>query len=407
MDLTRRDFLIKGSAALFIASIAGPLGLWEWNQVQRGRASVNRPILVVVQMSGGNDGLNTVIPYANGVYYDSRPSLAIGQDEVLRIDSALGLHPSLNGLKQLYDRGKLAIVNGVGYPNPNRSHFRSMEIWQTAVPDKNADTGWLGRYLDATQSGTGNLVAGLTVGTPAKIFLSKQIDAPVIESVANFRLKVRGAREEQRRRLEAFRQMYGTAEIPALQVVAEKGMHALQASELIETHASEPKPGVKYPASSKFADHLQLIAELMGSGLATSVYFTQIGGFDDHAREKADHARLLQEFDQGISAFYADLENRGLADRAVVLMYSEFGRRLKENASGGTDHGTAGPVFVLGEKVKGGMYGEMPRLSDLDENGNLKYRLDFRSLYSTVLEDWMRAPAQEIVGGNFERLPLI
>lgn len=407
MNITRRDFLVKGGMVLLVAGVAGPLGLWEWNRVQQGRASVNRPILVVVQMSGGNDGLNTVIPYGIGTYYDNRPNLAIGQKEVLQLDRSLGFHPSLTGLKQLYDKGKLAIVNGVGYPNPNRSHFRSMEIWQTAVPDQYADTGWLGRYLDVTQTTDQNLLAGLTVGSPSKIFMAKRVDVPVVENVAKFRLMVHGVQEEQKRRLEIFKNMYGTADIPSLKTVEEKGIHALDASELLQSKTKDVKRDFKYPAQSQFATHLELIAELIGSGVDTSTYFTQIGGFDDHAREKEAHAKLLSEFDKGISAFYADLEKRGLADQVVVLMYSEFGRRVKENASGGTDHGTAGPIMVLGGHVKGGLYGELPSLSNLDENGNLKYKVDFRSVYSTLLDRWMHAPAKDIIGGGFERLQFL
>ncbi|WP_018132230.1 DUF1501 domain-containing protein [Effusibacillus pohliae] len=405
MDMTRREFLKKSGLTLLVLGMSGSLGYWGWRHVF-GEADTGNNILVVVQLSGGNDGLNTVIPYGIGTYYDKRPTLGIAQKEVLPLHNQIGLHPSLTGLKDLYGRGKLAIIQGVGYPNPNRSHFRSMEIWQTAVPDKtNVTTGWLGRYLDVTQRQTVNPLLGLSVGSPSKIFLAQKSDVPAIDNVAQFRFLVKGAAAERERRLDVLRKMYSGGD-GMLRMVGEKGITALQASEKVQATVKPSSATDAYPKKSKFAENLRLIADLIGAGLGTKTYFTQLGGFDDHSREKEQHAALLKELDSCLHAFYQDLEKRGAVDRVAVLVYSEFGRRVQENASGGTDHGTAGPVFVLGGKVKGGLYGEMPSLASLD-NGDLKYTVDFRSVYATLLDRWLNAPSQEILGGTFETLRFV
>lgn len=407
MDLTRRDFIKKGGLAFLVLGIAGPLGAWNWQEVIGSEGDPGGQILVVVQLSGGNDGLNTVIPYGEGVYYDNRPTLGIRQKDVLPLNGQLGLHPSLTGLKSLFDKGKLAIINGVGYPNPNRSHFRSMDIWQTAAPDKNVPTGWLGRYLDLTQDRNANPLKALSVGSSSKIFLAQKSDAPAIANAASFTMMIEGAQAERERRMNAIQQMYKQAEGP-FQLAGVRGITALDAADKIHKIVQDQQKLAEqgYPKNSRFAEQLQLIGKLIGAGTGTKAYFTQLGGFDDHAREQEQHARLLKEMDGSLSAFFADLDKRGLANRTAVLIYSEFGRRLKENASGGTDHGTAAPVFVLGGSVKGGLYGQLPSLTTLD-NGDLKYAVDFRSVYATMLDRCLQVPSKEILGGTFENMNFI
>ncbi|MBL0386395.1 DUF1501 domain-containing protein [Tumebacillus sp. ITR2] len=410
MSITRRDFVVKGGLGLLALGLTGPLGLLEWDKHIAQIASAATPdnILVVVQLSGGNDGLNTVIPHAQGVYYDNRPSLAIEQKNALHLDKNFGLHPSLTNLKKIYDGGKLAILNGVGYPNPNRSHFRSMEIWQTAVPDKlDVQTGWLGRYLDLTTTSDKNPVAALTVGAGSKVFLAKKNDAPMITYPDMFKLVVRKASvTDKQRRLEAFTNMYTKTPDPLLSLVTAKGKTAIKASDKIQSAPRLTTSSSGYPAGSAFGNHLELIAQFIGAGLPTRTYFTMLDGFDDHSNEKDEHALALKEFDNALGAFYDDLVKRGVANRVTVLVYSEFGRRVKENASNGTDHGTAGPVFVLGQGVKGGLYGQMPSLTQLD-SGDLKYTVDFRSVYSTLLDKWLNAPSKDVLGSSFETLKFL
>lgn len=408
MNITRRDFVVKGGMGLLALGLAGPLGLLEWDQHFVASAAALDNILIVVQLSGGNDGLNTVVPYSTGAYYDNRPTLAVKQQDALHLDKNLGLHPSLTNLKKLYDSGKLAIINGVGYPNPNRSHFRSMEIWQTAAPDKlDVQTGWLGRYLDLTTSAAKNPVAAVSVGPGSKIFLAKNNDAPGITDLTTFQLILRKATATDRiRRQEAFASLYAKPADASLALPTGKGSTAIRSSSNIQALVKSAAPGTGYPENSAFGDHLELIAQLISAGLNTRTYFTMLDGFDDHSKEKDDHARVLKELDGALSAFYNDLVKRNVANRVTILVYSEFGRRVRENASAGTDHGTAGPVFVIGPKVKGGLYGQMPSLTQLD-NGDLKYNVDFRSVYSTLLDNWLKASSKDVLGGSFENLKFL
>ncbi|TCP55371.1 uncharacterized protein (DUF1501 family) [Tumebacillus sp. BK434] len=412
--MDRREFLKKSGTALLLLAMAGPAGWYSWEQLQRDEVPALSPpaardqFLVVVQLTGGNDGLNTVVPYGYGTYYDNRATLALKQREVLALNTTLGLHPSLKGLKKLYDRGRLAVINGVGYPKPSRSHFRSLEIWQTAAPERtDLTTGWLGRYLDLSQPAASHPLAAVTVGAPSKIFAAAKHEVPAIESVEAFQLMLTRFQEQERDlRLQALRGMYKAGDtLSPLRLVQAKGATAITASDRVQTRLSLPHDSGLYMDKSPLAENLQLIARFIGAGIGSKAYFTQLGGFDDHAQEKGQHARLLQEVDAALSAFYQDLEQRRLAEKVTVVVYSEFGRRLRENASAGTDHGTAAPVFVLGGRVKGGLYGEMPSLTRLEDD-NLRYTVDFRSVYATLLEGVLGAPSQDILGAPFEKLPI-
>lgn len=411
MDASRRDFLKKGGFGMLMLSMAGPLAaVQEGLAAKPAAASGAGNVLVVLQLSGGNDALNTVAPYGMGAYYDSRPGLAIPQKDVLRLDNKLGLHPFLKEIKKLYDRKQVAVINGVGYPNPNRSHFRSLEIWQTGVPERSdLETGWVGRYLDETQKRGENPLAALAIGWESKILLAKHINAPTIIDVNNFKLlmRERTSAQEQASRLEAFRSLYGAGDAGVLADVRSKGQAALDTADLVQGKLVSIRKSEGYPKSSRLTAQLSLIAQLIEANLGTRVFVAEMSNFDDHAREKELHGGLLRELDGTIGAFFADLEARKLGDRVTMVLFSEFGRRVRENASGGTDHGTAGTMLVIGNKVRGGLYGEMPSLTSLDIHGDQKYAVDFRSVYATLLERWLHAPSQDILGRRFEQLTFL
>lgn len=407
MHMTRREFIKTGSLSLLLVALSGPLGLLEWEK--KAHAATSGNVLVVLQLSGGNDGLNTVVPYTVGAYYDNRPSLALQPGEVLALDNQFGLHPSLIGLKSLWDQNKLAIINGVGYANPDRSHFRSQDIWQSAVPDRiDMSTGWLGRYHDLLPDSERHPLSGMSIGSSSKIYYSKRTDVPQLQDVATYQLLLRAnVQSEMDRRRIAFENMYlptGTIEPGALTTVRMKGNTAVQSSKVIQSNVPSTVTG--YP-NSHIGKQLSLIAALIGSGTGTRTFFTETGNFDDHTYEKGNHAKVLTDVDSSLTAFWNDLTQRGIADRVTVLIYSEFGRRPKENASSGTDHGTAAPVLILGNSVQGGLYGQMPSLTTLDIYGDLKYTVDFRSVYATLLDRWLGMPSFDVLGGTFENVPYL
>lgn len=415
--MSRREFLVTGTSLLASLGIGGsllfsPAGNRVYgeqsNTDSAQNKSVESPILVVIQLSGGNDGLNTLIPYTQGAYFDARPTLKLTQQDVLAIDNQVGLHPSLTGLKELYDRGKLAIVQGVGYPKPDRSHFRSMEIWQTAEPEKWIRSGWLGRYGESTRTKADTPIKLLQIGNSAnKAFRSDTINVPVIQSMETFNFfDPKTPKTDQNRIARTFLDMYDPKRQGLhLKVTCEHGRDAYNSVEAIQSLSGNYQNKVEYPKTN-FAKDLQLVAKMLAGKSGTRVFYLQLGGFDDHAQEKDLHAKLLKDMDDAIASFYKDLEVQGYQDRVVTLAFSEFGRRVKENGSGGTDHGAAGPVLVLGGQVKGGMYGLYPSLSNLD-NGDLKYEVDFRSIYYTLVENWMKGDAKGVLGKTYEKLKFI
>ncbi|SDN25760.1 Uncharacterized conserved protein, DUF1501 family [Paenibacillus sp. yr247] len=410
MKLTRRDFLLKGTAMFATLGLGGFLFTETGKSILAGgfAVDVDEPVLVVVQLSGGNDGINTLIPYGQGVYYDSRPTLSFQQKDVLALDNQVGLHPSLAGLAALYKLGKMAVVQGVGYPGPDHSHFRSMEIWQTAEPAKLSRSGWLARYAESSLRDSSNPLRAVQIGgSGSKAFASEKLSFPVIQSLEAYHLiDPKTAMMDKNRITKAFLEMYGAQnQLEQLRVVSGRGYEAYKSVEAIQALAATYANKVEYPKTN-FARDLQLVSKLLAGKSGTRVFNVQIGGFDDHADEKAQHARVLTQVDEGLTAFYKDLEAQGLQDRVVVMMFSEFGRRVKENGSGGTDHGTAAPMFVIGGKVNGGLYGSYPSLSNLD-NGDLKYEVDFRSVYSTLIDKWLKGDAAAVLSKSYEYLKFI
>jgi uncharacterized protein (DUF1501 family) len=430
MNPTRREF-IKNGLTFVSLGMAAPAILAraaaEKALPGSGGGARSGKILVVLQLSGGNDGLNTVIPYTEDLYYRARPTLAIRRADVVPLSDKIGLHPSMSALKPLYEQGHLAVIQGAGYPNPNRSHFRSMEIWQTADPTSAiAGEGWLGRYFDDEGHLRENPLAGINFGGELPRTLYADYGSVVsMQSPESFQLQPI-AGPEREAEVRAFTALYstGTMANSYLDLIRKTGMGAYTSSEKIKKAlAAKPGDGPElgtpsgqsldaapaYPAQGRgslLANNLRTVARLIGADLGTRIFYVSTGGFDTHANQPNNHANLLKDVADSIAAFYADLQQRGRANDVVLMTFSEFGRRVQENASSGTDHGAAGPMFVVGGAVKGGLYGQYPSLEDLNQ-GDLKFNVDFRQVYATILDRWLSAPSQKILNARFEPLPFL
>ncbi len=404
MAISRRDFL-QGATTVAIGLAVPPWlarMVWADPAAANGLAAGNR-ILVVVQLTGGNDGLNTFIPYADPAYAANRPTLAIPENLVLPLTNSLGLHPSMTGMKALYDQGQLAIVQGVGYPNPNRSHFRSMEIWQTADPDKIDTEGWVGRYLDAVLDGRASALTGINIGDEAsEAFASAHAAVPTIQGLANFGVVFPNNAEGNVRTAALQAIQLGDTNTPYGQFFQQTARTTYDSAEQIRQGIQGYKSSVVYPKGS-FGDGMKEIAMLISANLGTRVFYISTSGFDTHTNQARRQPPLLQDISDGLAAFQADLAQMGAANRVLTLAFSEFGRRVHENAGGGTDHGTASEMLVLGQPVKGGLYGEYPSLTNLDQ-GDLKFTTDFRSVYATVLDRWLGTTSEAVLGSRFEDL---
>ncbi len=365
--------------------------------------------LVVIQLAGGNDGLATVLPFTDPLLKTSRGTLDFTDDQLLKLDAKMALHPNLKALKTLYDQGKVSVVQGVGYPSPNRSHFASMDIWASATPGKVSTTGWLGRYLDAAGLPSGNPFNAVNVGGAVPFSLkSSKVAVPSVQTLAAFSLKPDPRQPQQTQSLmAAFTQVYqrGPGGAPYYSLVNGIEANTAQAAASLKDIGTSYHSAVNYPQTA-LAKNLQEIAQLMSGGFGTRVYYTSTAGFDTHANEKLVHDRLMTELGDAVSAFYQDLSHMGLSQNVVMMTWSEFGRRVKENGSNGTDHGTAAPLFVIGDAIKGGVVGDQPSLSKLDSNGDLIFGIDFRSVYSTLLGKWLGMDGQEVLGSKFDELPL-
>lgn len=400
MELTRREFL-QAAGASAVATFGGGAPAFLRAAAQDS-ARKGDSALVVIQLSGGNDGLNTIVPFRDDLYRKARPTLAIPAGDVLKIDDDLGFHPGMRGCADLLEARKLAVVPGVGYPNPNRSHFESMDIWHTCRrKGRNPRTdGWIGRYLEAGPRGAdpGGLHLG---GEPQPLALaSSEVRVPSIVSPDRFRLE--GDAEARKLIRQAAEEKPDNG---LLEFVRSSTRSAIEASERLEKSRRGYKPAVEYP-NSELAGKLRTVAQLIDAGLGTRIYYLILDGFDTHSQQSGAHESLLRQFGDGLRAFIEDVSRHGHGRRVLVMAFSEFGRRLEENASEGTDHGAAGPMFLAGERVRAGVIGSYPSLSDLDE-GDLKHRVDFRRVYATVLEQWLGCKSAPILGGEYEPLPLL
>ncbi|MFN8532314.1 MAG: DUF1501 domain-containing protein [Dehalococcoidia bacterium] len=412
MAYTRRDFLRMG--ALFV-SIGATAPAFITRTVEAATLNGTLPrTLVVVQLSGGNDGMNTVVPYSDPKYRELRPTIALTNDELLPLDDRLALHSAMARLHERYARGEVAIIEGVGYPNPNRSHFRSMEIWQTAIPEKFEPSGWIGRYLDANccgapVSGTEVSNAAVNIGGNLPLsFWTSHVLVPAIGTVNAFQFQTDGEYPDDRQnQLSAIREIYARASSPREheEFVRNVGLGAIETSERVQQLARSYTPQATY-ANDSFSQNMKLIAQLMQADLGTRIYYVALGGFDTHSRQARTQATLLKNLSDGVDSFLSDMEAQGKADDVLVLSFSEFGRRARQNGSDGTDHGTAAPMLAVGHGVRGGIHGNAPDLVNLVD-GDLKYEIDFRSVYSTVLEGWLGAKSSEVLGGRFDPVPFL
>lgn len=412
--MERRDFLKNMGIISGLGSVSLTLGntpIKAFTDTFLKYQAVDGKVLVLLQMSGGNDGLNTVVPIEDDIYYQKRPQIAIRKRDALRLDGNTGLHPSMSEFHDLYQDGKLAIVQNVGYPSQNRSHFRSTDIWLSASDSNEYVTdGWIGRYL-------GNSVVGDS---------TYNLDHPMaiqLGSTQSSLLKCTCQGGSMGVSFEDPNQFYQLIEGSSadtdpppntiagnqLRYIKEISARSIKYAEIIKEKADTVENKVNYP-NSNLADQLAIVAELVAGGMETPVYLTSMGGFDTHSNQLGRHSNLLNTLSEAVGAFQLDLERLGVADRVILMTYSEFGRTVEQNGSNGTDHGSAAPLFVIGRGVNGGIFGGNPDLSDLDRSGDNKYKIDFRQVYSSLLRDQLNVNPgvmNDIMFNNFDPLPLI
>jgi len=434
---TRRDFLrgsllggaLSWTVPSFVASTFDALA--RAADGQSAAASLDQPILVILQLAGGHDGLNCLVPYHNDHYRKARPQLALKPDQVLKLDEHVGLAPELRPLRGLWDAGEFSIVQGVGYPNPNRSHFRSTDIWQTASDSDRVERhGWLGRYFDQTCIGA-DPVVGVNVGSRVPLaFAGPRPLGVSVENPETYRFLgfdeagpagamgseavFRRMSEDHASEMEGGEAVAGSTigavgqAVPRarskLDFIERVTLDAQRSSDRVLDMARRPATAGNYPASN-LANSLRLVGRFIRGGLPTRVYYVSQGGYDTHTNQLGAQARLLRELGEAPAAFWTDLKRDRLTEKVLLVTFSEFGRRVAENASGGTDHGAAGLMFALGHRLRGGLLGRPPSLAPEDLlNGDLRYTVDFRSVYAGLLDGWLKTPSEKVLGRRFEPL---
>jgi uncharacterized protein (DUF1501 family) len=439
---TRREFLrttvlggaISWTVPAFLANTFSALHAAAADSATQAVTGRDGSILVVLQMAGGNDGINTVVPFGDDHYHRARPNLGLRDAEVLKLNDDVGFHPSLTGFKNLYDAGNLSVVQGVGYPNPNRSHFRSTEIWQTASDSGRFEKyGWLGRYFDNACAGADPTV-GVSIGRQMpQSFAAKNPLGVSLENPQGYRFITSEKGEEGRANEESYRKLNDADENmamnaanggdnsgssigaisghvkhggSALDFLERTALDAQMSSDKIRAISTKVENRGNYPGS-QLANSLKLVARLIGGGLPTRVYYVSQGGYDTHTNQAGTQQRLLKDLGDSVKAFTEDLKAQGNLSRVMVMTFSEFGRRVAENANGGTDHGAAAPMFIVGDKVKAGLLGKYPSLAPADLfEGDVKFNVDFRSVYAGLLEGWLKTPSAPILGRQFSPLAL-
>jgi len=364
------------------------------------------PVLVVVQLSGGNDYLNTVIPYQDPNYYDNRQTLHFPEEQVHKLDDQLGFNPSMRPMKEIFDRGDMAVVHGVGWENATRSHFRAMDIWHTAEPDKVGTEGWLGQAIRELDPEGANPVTAVNVGYGLpRALVAPNVSVASVADLSTYGLLTAIEQKQQRdQMLQRFASMYAPAigSGPVMDYLGQTGLDALKGADMLRTAPDGYSSGVEY-ASNPLADKLKDVSKILLAGLGARVFYTEHGGFDTHAAQGPNHPKLWSQVSSAVADFWDDLHEHDAADNVMMFIFSEFGRRVKENGSG-TDHGAAGVSFAIGPQVAGGMYSSYPETrAEALKDGDLAPNLDFRGLYTTVLEDWMGVDATPIVNGRFEK----
>lgn len=383
----RRDFLKL--SALAVAATSG-MPAFLARAAAQAQVGGGGKTLVVIQLTGGNDGLNTLVPYSNGAYYAARPNIAIPKKDVLTLTPDLGMHPALKPLLPLWDAGQLAWIENVGYPNPNRSHFASMAIWHTADPTQAESDGWIGRMAEKIGD---PFCASNIGGTTPQALRAADFSLPSIETVDGFQVKLPQGLEG------AFNTMLATPRQGEADYLIRATRQMLKNTARVQANVQKYKGGATYP-EGKFALQLRDTARLIAAGVGQRVLYVSLGGFDTHAGQRAEQDDLLGQLSSGLSAFYADLEGQGLAKDVIVMGFSEFGRRVAENDSAGTDHGKGSVMFALGRGVRGGIHGSSPDLEKLSE-GDIIYKQDFRGVYAEALSRWLALDSRGILGGDF------
>jgi uncharacterized protein (DUF1501 family) len=401
--LTRRQFLTRSAAGMSFLSLGGLMpGLFVRAADEAAKKDANDHVLVVVELAGGNDGLNTVIPFENDLYHKARPNLHIAKEQVVKLSDQIGLHPALAPAGDLFKAGKLAVVQGAGYPQPDRSHFRSMEIWHTAsIARKVPAAGWLGRVLDQQPPKEDDLPGLALAGSLPQAFLADKVSVPVVQQLD----ALAGAAEESPKS-----KLLRTLSTAPTTKTEPLGFLRRQSATLYRTaaklHDAEQKyeSDVQYPGD--LGQQLRRAAQVITADLGVRLFFTSQGGYDTHNQQAKQHQNLFTELAGALAAFQKDLEQHKVADRVLVVAFSEFGRRVAENASAGTDHGAASCMFLAGTRVKGGLAGAYPGLDKLDD-GDLMHTVDFRSVYATLLEKWLGCEAEKVLGEKFPLLELV
>jgi uncharacterized protein (DUF1501 family) len=405
--LSRREMFRAGLFGLGVRTalptIFGHTSLAVAAQAFQGGEAHPERILVVVELTGGNDGLDTVAPYGNDDYLRARPTLGVKKDEVLKLNDEFGLHPRLTGLQAIWEQGLVAIVHGCGYPDPDRSHFSSMEFWHTATPHVAQTTGWVGRFADAhwPQPRPNTIV---NIAVKESLAVQAKRHSPVV-----FYRPEEFVRAGDKTQAAAYRELIdqtGTGN-HTLDFLTEVSRSAADSSMRVREAVASYQTPVSY-GSTPLSMDLRKVAALIRADFPTRVYYVSLGGFDTHASQAGGRSYLLRGLGEGLHAFQDDLKRIGRANDVAMMMFSEFGRRVEENASGGTDHGTAGPMMVIGKSVKGGFYGKHPSLKDLDGNGDLKMTTDFRRVYATMIDEWMGfKDTKSILKGEYETLGML
>lgn len=406
---TRREFLRRGAqgAGLLAFSRFAPAFLVQSAHAQSPAPEKDRRILVLVQLAGGNDGLNTVVPYADPHYRRLRPNLALPEAQVLKLNDHLALHPACAELHRLHNDGQLGIVQSVGYPNPNRSHFRSTEIWETASDsDQTLATGWLGRYFD-------NACTGLAADAdPCGVNLGNQLPQSFVGAQPHPTFSFAGNTRSRRQQNASLALLEQITSAPGGDMAAHENtgylshtlLDALVTEKRFQKVLGNYQTTAAYP-TTPFAGSLRNVAALIAAGTATRVYYVSLTGFDTHNNQLGAHAALLRNLSEGLAAFQRDLRSKRLDDQVLTMTFSEFGRRPSENESRGTDHGTAAPLFVLGSRVQAGLHGQ-PASLELERNQDMQFGTDFRQVYATLLEKWLGCPAGPVLGKSFDPLPI-
>ena len=404
---TRRDFLKASSMIALGSSVPTFLNKTAAQAPQAQNAGARDTILVVIQLTGGNDGLNTVIPFRDPLYARHRPTLKQPDAQIRKINNDLGLHPSMTAMADLLQDNALCIVQGVGYPNPSQSHFRSMDVWHAASTAADLSDGWVGRALRHVPAASSFHLAGRNESAPLAL-TGAPVRVPSVGSLEDFQLRIEaGSQADRRAQQTIIEQSAQNQASPSslLDFVQRTATNTYASSRRLQEIGRNYTPRVPYPAN-ELANHLRLAAQLIDAGIGARLFYVAMDGFDTHAGQAESHASLLTTLSSSVSAFFRDMAERGHRDRLLIMTFSEFGRRAAENGSRGTDHGSAAPMFLVGGRVRPGVVGAHPSLANL-EDGNLRHHTDFRQVYAAVLDRWLGVPSRQVLSGPFEAVDVI